>query len=264
MIRTFNYIGCNKLNYFTLLFITLFLSSCISTNKIVYLNDDGKEGAYDVSNWEHKIQVGDRFSFNLNKSDAEITLESSELISGTDPVRTNILPQMPSVSDYVVKSDGTLDLPMIGKTMVIGKTLDELPDFVTQQYKGYLSNPSVKIFMTNYNVTVLGETFQPGFYQLITHRPTFFDAIGLSGDLTDFADRSSIQFIRKSEGKVIIEYVNVKDPNFIFSPYYYIHPNDVIHIRPLKVKKFRDGNALPLILSTITTIFTLFTLARTY
>lgn len=267
MIDQFKYYQTTKLyRILVIVIIIANFTSCIPTKKVAFVdNKEKSEGKYTTVNWSYKIQKGDRFYIKITDPLSNISLGNSEIQNNASNANQgNFFQQQPTVNDYLVRIDGTVDLPILGSVRIEGIELDSLSNYLIQRCKGYISNPSIRIFMMNYNVTVLGEVNKPGFFQLLTDRPSFFDAIGLAGDLTDFANRSEVQFQRKdNDGNVVVKNLNVLDPDFISSPYYYVRPNDVIHIRPLKVKKFSNENALPLILSTITTILTILTIVRT-
>jgi len=248
-------------NSLVLLLTVLFISSCIPTKKVVYLEDYDYKGEeeYQTQAWEYKVQSGDRFYIKIDDPLKGIQLGESEAgVSGSESQTPNLIHQAPNLHDFKVSEDGTLDLPLIGKVEAVGKTIPELTQYIKERCKGYISNPTVKLYMTNYNVTLLGEFYAPGFYQLITDNPTIFDAIALGGDLTDFAEREKIKIIRKTDkGTTKVIYIDITDPEFISSNYFHLHPNDIIHVMPLKVKKYSGDNALPLVLSALTTIITI-------
>ncbi len=230
------------------------MSSCIPTKKIVYLEGESFEKPYTVDSWEYKIRPGDRFYIKITDPSEGVSFgEGMEMNSQTDKT-VNLIHQVPSVHDFIVLDDGFIDLPLLGKILAKDKTIMQLTQSIKKACQGYISNPSVKLYMTNYNVTLLGEFNAPGQYQLITHKPTIFDAIGLGNDLTDFANRKQVKLIRKNGNKVSITYLDLTDPNLVSTPNYFVQPNDVIHVMPLKVKKFSTDNALPLALSALSTI----------
>ncbi|MEQ8910219.1 MAG: polysaccharide biosynthesis/export family protein [Vicingaceae bacterium] len=250
----------NKAIPIAVLFCLALVTSCIPTKKVVYLeNFDGEEmEQYEAQNWEYKIQPGDRFYIKVQDPMKGLKLGTNEVsIEDSKGSTQNLIQQTPSVHDYQVQDNGKIILPVIGEVEAANKTRNEFHQEIVESCKGFISNPTVKVYMTNYNVTLLGEFNTPGFYQLITNQPTFFDAVGLGNDLTDFADRKRVKLIRKIDGKVKVYYLDVTDPAFVNSPYYYVQPNDVIHVMPLKVKKFSSDNALPLLLSGLTVIVTL-------
>lgn len=250
-------------NVLSLLALVLLFASCIPTKKIVYLKGDENDKTIGVDNWEYKIRTGDRFYIKITDPSAGVSFGQEIETSSQKDNSTNLIYQTPSVHDYIVLEDGFIDLPLLGKISAKEKTVMELTTTIREACVGYISNPSIKLFMTNYNVTLLGEFNSPGQYQLITLRPTLFDAIGLGNDLTDFANRKKVKLIRRNGDKVLVTYLDLTDPDFVATPYYYVQPNDVIHVMPLKVKKFSADNALPLILSAMSTLILLYSIIIT-
>jgi len=249
-----------RLNSVLIFFCLLWLSSCIPTKKVVYLeNFDGNESEqYTIPTWKYNVQEGDRFYVKIIDPMQGLSFgDNASSMQESKSQTPNLIQQVPSVHDFQIDEEGMLNLPVIGKVAAVDKTVSELRKAIVKACEGFITNPTVKLYMTNYNVTLLGEFNAPGFYQLIPENPTFFEAVGLGGDLTDFADRKKVKLIRRVEGKVKVYYLDVTDPAFANSPYYYVQPNDVIHVMPLKVKKFSSDNALPLLLSGLTVIVTL-------
>ncbi|MBL4710641.1 MAG: polysaccharide biosynthesis/export family protein [Flavobacteriales bacterium] len=258
----------NKLSCISILIVLIAsLSSCISTKKIVYVESKTNENTsqtYTPQKRVYKIKPGDRFYIKITDALSDI---SFDVLNGGASSKVgqqaNVILQTPTIQDYLVNENGKIDFPLLGDIDAEGKTITELTNHVKESCKGYISNPSVKLYMTNYNITILGEVNNPSVFQLITHTPTFFDAVGLAKDLTDFADRKRVKIIRREGDNVTINYVDITEPAFISSDYYYLQPNDIVHVMPLKVKKFNRDNALPLLLSSIATILTIITISST-
>ncbi|MGB0390739.1 MAG: polysaccharide biosynthesis/export family protein [Salibacteraceae bacterium] len=245
------------------LVLALLFTSCIPTKKIVYLDSEEFKAPYSLDSWEYKIRTGDRFYIKITDPNAGITFGQSMDVNVQTDDAVNLIQQIPSVHDYIVLEDGSIDLPLLGKISAKDKTVMELTTLIRESCAGYITSPSVKLFMTNYNVTLLGEFNKPGQYQLITNKPTIFDAIGMGNDFTDYARREKVKLIRTNTDGVSITYLDLTDPNFVSSPYYYVQPNDVIHVMPLKVKKYSSDNALPLIISAMSTLILLYSIIIT-
>ena len=79
------------------------------------------------------------------------------------------------------------------------------------------------------------------------------EAIGLAGGLGELADLQNVKVVRQLENVASIHYINLLDEDFITSPFYYVHPNDVIIVPPLKQRPFRNyfGENLALIVSSL-------------
>ena len=76
----------------------------------------------------------------------------------------------------------------------------------------------------------------------------------MAGDLGEYGNRQRVQVIRQVEGKPVVSEFSLTDRKILFSEFYYVMPNDVIYVMPLK-GRFFQMNSFPytLIISTITT-----------
>ncbi|MBW4651780.1 MAG: polysaccharide biosynthesis/export family protein [Kaiparowitsia implicata GSE-PSE-MK54-09C] len=102
----------------------------------------------------------------------------------------------------VVNSDGTIILPLIGTTMVAGRTPAQLDTYIEQQLNQYLVDPEVSLTLVGQRpvvVTVAGEVQRPGPVRLRsltnapgnnvgTESPTLTTALVQAGGVTRFAD----------------------------------------------------------------------------
>jgi polysaccharide export outer membrane protein len=69
--------------------------------------------------------------------------------------------------------------------------------------------------------------------------------LGLAGDLTDFGNRENITLVRQTNTGLGAVLINLKDAKVLSSPFYYLQPNDVVYVQPLKAKNTRSNlNAL--------------------
>ena len=63
------------------------------------------------------------------------------------------------LNGFQVDTDGNINLPSVGKLMVVGKTLKELNTIISKYLieKKVLNNPTIQIKVLNLHFTVLGE-----------------------------------------------------------------------------------------------------------
>ena len=78
----------------------------------------------------------------------------------------------------------------------------------------------------------------------------------MANDLTTFANRSKVQIIRNQGSKNNIVTVDLQSKDILTSPYYYLQPNDIVYIEPLKNKSFAfETFPYALLLGGISTLF---------
>ena len=125
----------------------------------------------------------------------------------------------------------------------------------------YFSEPSIKLNILNYYITVLGEVNIPGRVNVIEPNTNLLEVLGLAGDLTKLANRKKIKIIRTESEKPQVYYVDLRDKNIVNSELFYLQPNDIIYVQPT-MKRFVVIDNLPAAISTVISAFTLFYLIQ--
>jgi len=149
----------------------------------------------------------------LNNKNLRETNNTEYLLGPGDTLYINFS-GIPSFSRvYNVDINGYLDLPEIKKIYVTGKTLEELKNFINNEYKEYIFEPNLTFKINSYrpvNVFITGEVNRPGLYQLnyinlddqsqvnAYKPPNIFDALKQTKGISNYADLSNIKVIRKN------------------------------------------------------------------
>ncbi|MBK7410555.1 MAG: polysaccharide biosynthesis/export family protein [Saprospirales bacterium] len=139
---------------------------------------------------------------------------------------------------YRVDEEGNIYLPYIGKVHAAGKTIIKLREEITTNLIQFIPDVSVQIRFMNFRVTLLGEVAKPNTYIIPNERLTILEAIGMAGDFTPYAERNSVLFIRDRNNVREYARVNTQDKTLFLSEYFYLSPNDIIYVEPLKAKQF--------------------------
>ena len=139
---------------------------------------------------------------------------------------------------YRVDEEGNIYLPFLGKVIAAGKTIIELREAITNDLVEYIPDASVQVRFINFRVTVLGEVNQPNAYTIPNERLTILEAIGMAGDFTPYARRDAVLVIRERNEQREFARINTRDKNLFQSPYFYLSPNDLVYVEPLKAKQY--------------------------
>jgi len=137
---------------------------------------------------------------------------------------------------YLVDQDGFVDLPLLGRIEAAGQTVESLAFLVRGKLKTYLRDPVVNVRFLNFKVTVIGEVALPGVISLPNSRVTIVEALGLAGDMTDYANRSSVLVVREQDGERSYKRLNLQSDEVFNSDYYYLRQNDFIYVEPIRAR----------------------------
>ncbi len=239
--------------------IVAMLSACVSNKGIRYLEgrkfEEGIPQTFENKKFEYRIQSNDVLLIDVQSADPEI----SAIFNINQARGVNLAnPSSMFISGYSVDHQGYINLPIAGKISVRNLTLFEVQNIVQKSIDEYLKNATVIIKLVSFRVTVLGEVNNPGQFFVNNEQATIFEGIGLAGDITEFGNRKEIQLIRQSvEGAEVVQ-LDLTNPNIISSRYYYLLPNDVLYIQPLK-SRVRRSNLQPVTvgLSAVSTLILL-------
>jgi polysaccharide export outer membrane protein len=161
------------------------------------------------------------------------------------------------VSSYLVSAAGTIDIPLVGSVKVSGMSATGAKEIITSGLSKYLVEPSVRVRIRNFKVTLLGEVSRPGVYPIENAKITLIEALGLAGDLTIFGQRANVLIIREENGERKFLRIDLKDQGLFNSDYYYLKNNDIVYVEPGK-GKIASADAvyrwLPIVLSGLTTL----------
>lgn len=119
-------------------------------------------------------------------------------------------------SEYKVAPDGTVNLPFIGSTVIVGLEPNEIEDLVRKRLMEgeFYTNPQVSVVVRAYlskRVSIIGQVKKPDSYPLESGMG-LQKLISLAGGFTDIADDDNIIIQRKAkDGRVVVESVDFDD-----------------------------------------------------
>ena len=237
-------------------FIGVFFASCTTSKQIVYFENVKDTTFYSTQTVaNYPIKPNDILSIMVSSRDQESSMEFNPHLRNS--IRsTTATGQNSEQGGYLVSSDGTIQMPYLGKIKAAGLTQDQLKDNITNMIlsKKLLIEPLVEIRYLNFEITVLGEVAKPTVITVNSDRISMLKALGLAGDLTIYGKRENVLLVREEGGAKKTRHINLNSEDFFNSPYYYLQPNDVVYVAPNKNKinqATRNLQMIPIIISTL-------------
>jgi len=178
------------------------------------------------------LQYGDILSVTVSSlsPEASAMFNPYMAIQAASGVQNSQSDNLPPVMGYLIDEEGFITLPLVGKVKLSGLTTKEATITLTTQLDKYLQQPTVNVRTLNFRISVLGEVFRPSVYTIPNEKITLPEALGLAGDLTIYGQRNNVLIIREIDGKREFSRIDLTKRDLFNSPYYYLHPNDVIYV----------------------------------
>jgi protein involved in polysaccharide export with SLBB domain len=132
---------------------------------------------------------------------------------------------------FRVATDGTIDYPLAGRTVVAGLRTGEIQRLLVGKLKDrFLKDPQVIVTIKERNsqkISVLGQVSKPG---QVAYYPnmTIVDAIASAGGFTGIAAKNSVNLRREVGGKIEMHTYPVADISEGRSPNVAVLPGDVL------------------------------------
>ncbi len=252
--------------------VILVISACVSNKKVTYLQNEDLNvkglskdtvlRTYDLVDFSYLIQPEDVLSISVKS----LTDDKYNFFSGStgQSNQTNITATGANLAGSLVDESGSVEFPEVGKVVVAGLNIYEAQEKIKLIAERYVSDPVVKIRLLNFRFTVLGEVIKESTIISVNNRISMLEAIGLSGGFGELADRSNVKLLRQYGNRTEIQYLDFLKEDFINSPYYYVHQNDVLVVPPIKQRPFRKyfGQNLSLIVTSFSFLLLVITLIR--
>ena len=246
---------------FVTVFIIANLCSCKSNKDLIYfqnLSAGNVQFGVPFSTTDYQLRKDDNLYIQVRSINPEVNQlfnpsEGTANTSGTTQQYGTLSAQY--INGYQIDQDGNVDLPIIGKINVLGKTISEAKELLVKNVNEYFKEAIVSVKLLSFKYTVMGEVTSPGVYYNYNNACTILEAISQANGTTDYAGLKNVTVLRENkDGKKSIK-VDLSDQTLLSSEAYYLQPNDVIYVAPDKYKNTRLNSSLyALTLSSISTL----------
>ncbi|MEO9570186.1 MAG: polysaccharide biosynthesis/export family protein [Polaribacter sp.] len=249
--------------YLLLLLTLSVLFSCVPSKDLIYLQGKPiqKKEIKRINDIPYKLQVDDMLNIDIKSNEEELVAIFKKGSNGNvNSGGQGFVSGSGYFSDYSIDSYGNIRMPTLGEINVLGYTTVEVRKKIENELKKYIKNNEdvyVSVKLSGIKYTIIGEINSPGPRVIFQNKVSIIDAIANSGDITIVGNRKKVEVIRNSihgTEKFLIDLTNI---DAFYSDVFYIKPNDIINIIPLKQKSWGTGTTG---LQTFTTIISVFTL----
>lgn len=238
-------------NLIFLTLIPLLLSSCVQHRQLINFNEanlpeDTPEQIVNAMNLTiqpedllridvHSIDPLAAAPFNPGTGpDGQRPQNNMQMMGGQGGQGGNYMLEL--FQGYLVDQNGYIDFPVLGQLKVQGLTIEEAKGQIYGLLQEYLKDPVVEMRFLNLKITILGEVNLPGVQRLSNKRVTLLEALGMAGDLSDYANRNNVLVIREEEGRRTYTRLDLQSAEIFTSPYFYMQQNDVIYVEPIQAR----------------------------
>ncbi|MDR0970063.1 MAG: polysaccharide biosynthesis/export family protein [Lentimicrobiaceae bacterium] len=220
-------------------FLSCLIVSCVPQKRIKYLQQSELSDTTSVFQNErgiaYLIQPGDNLYIKVMSMDEK----TSNLFNVASSIYQNYTSDASIyLNSYTVNEQGYIEFPLAGSVSVKNMTVEHVKEKIQQILDEYLKETVLIVKLVNFNITVLGEVKRPGQYKIYQSEINIFEAISMAGDLTDFSKRNNVKIIRQTKNGSEIITVDLEQASILSSDYYYMRPNDIVYVEPLKIKQF--------------------------
>lgn len=227
----------------------IFTVSCVPAKQLNYFNDLNELEEPGVNPRTQKlIMPFDKLYIKVISIDPQ----TNQIFNATEEMRAGVTN---GVLGYLVDEAGNINFPFVGNINVASLTTAKAAEKIQKTLNDYVPNTSIVVKYIDNQITVMGEVRQQGVFTFIQDKLNIYEALGLGGGLTQYGDRKKIILIRNEGDKIMHYRLNLSDSKIASKDYYYILPNDVIIVEPMKALSSSYQNiTYTTILSSITTL----------
>ncbi len=199
-------------------------------------------GNMQVKSYQYKLQAGDILYISLSTDDQRLNNifvpSGGAMIAQGGGVGMAGTPFY--LTGFTIDESGNIELPYVGFVKVGGKTIEESKLALESEIKKFFKIFFLQVKVAEFRFSVLGFVNRPGQYFFQMNKVNILEAIAQAGDLQNLARRFEVQLYRQTPQGIVMVTIDLTDRSIIHSPYWYIQPNDVLYVQPLKIRKYGD------------------------
>jgi polysaccharide export outer membrane protein len=220
------------------------LSSCGTTQKMTYLEniaETGQDSLFKKNKPGYNIQPGDILYVRVITSDEEINRIFDPLAGGSGSQQ--VRPENMYYNGYSVSDSGYIEMPILDTIYVNNMTVTEAKDRISNKADNYLKKVQIIAKLANFRFTVMGEVNAPGVKEVLDNQVNIMEALAYAGDITYNGNRQDVLLMRPTGEGTQTYKLDLTSKNLIDQPQYYMQPNDILYVKPMRSTLFRERSS---------------------
>lgn len=246
---------------FALLFFVI-LQSCGINKDLMFRTPKGEVVKSDSiplkPTLDYVISPDDKFTFVLYTNNGESIVNGMSGVSEKENSK--------SPMEYIVRSNGTADLPIIGNVQVSNLTISQCEKMLAQAYaeKNGYKDPFVQVQITNQRVIVFpGSGGDAKVVTIQNNNTTLMEVIALAGGIADRGRADRIKLIREVNGVRTLYILDLSTVEGLKYADLIVQAHDYIYVEPNEeVAKEVVERAAPIV-SIVSSMFLIITFLTT-
>jgi len=246
----------------------LVFGACTQFKDITYLRNVGtnqNDTLYVQKFNEYKVQIADILYIRVTCLDESI----NSLFNQTSSTSNSSMSAMGGgsfyLTGYTVDNEGKISLPIIGKVFVLGQTINEIQTTVKKLSEKYITDASIDVKLVSFKISFLGEVKRVGQINIFSDRANIFEALALAGDISYYGNRHNILIMRVGKQGTEMHRVDLSDKSILSSNLFFLQPNDIIYVEPMRSTGFRLSAAdYAMLMSTFAATVSTFFLIKNF
>lgn len=220
-----------NLKYFVIVTSSiLMLQSCGVNSNLMFQSKDEKYATIDATpmkpSSDYQISVDDKITFSLSTNNGTTIIES---LSGINKEQQASSQQI----DYVVRQDGTVELPILGNIFLKGYTVVQAEDTLQKLFKKEYNNPFVQLKITNQRVIVFpGGGSDAKVIPLLNSNTTLMEVIAQAGGIAERGKSNTVKIIRRENGERKMYKIDLSTVEGLKFVDMVVQANDYVYIEP--------------------------------
>ena len=213
------------------------LNSCMINSNMMFKTPKDGSFVYDSiplkPKEDYKLSIDDKLTFTLNTNDGKSLIEG---ITGTSTIVNSS--QMSSVgargvNEYIIRSNGFIELPVLGDLYVDGLTIKQCEDTLEYLFQNQYQDPFVQLQVTNRRCVVFsGDGSAASIVNLQNINTTLLEVLAQTGGISQRGKSKIVKVMRKVGDKREIYHIDVSTIDGLKYADMIIQGNDYIYVEP--------------------------------